>query len=245
MDLKKMKNAFKRRSVQLTPSQSERDEMKGAVNYYDSIIMEGESESISSEVNGDEKRLVNTLHKYYGNANTDSLCTDSSDFISKYQQMNPQNKVKDTVKQLEGKKAETGISLGSEKVECKICNNKSGRMDNYMILSCNHVFHVYCLAETHFSDIYKFNVIDDGYFATRKCLVCNTNLQTEELMFLHSKFLSGTKGRIEEHNESITQLEKKLQHLKDELKVCYDYRHKLEQEREKSKQIVATLMTMM
>ena len=36
-----------------------------------------------------------------------------------------------------------------------------------------------------------------------------------------------------------------IQKLKDELKTCYEYKHKLERDREKSKDVIATLMTMM
>lgn len=128
---------------------------------------------------------------------------------------------------------------------CKICLNKSGKNDNFIILSCNHTFHITCLANVHFSDIYKFAVIDSDYFASRKCLTCNTCLQTEELLFLHSKFLTGTKSMIETHDNSIKKLELQLKNLKDELRTCYEYKHKLEQDREKSKQIVSTLTTMM
>lgn len=128
---------------------------------------------------------------------------------------------------------------------CKICFNKCDRKDNYIILSCNHVFHVHCLVETHFNDIYKFNMIDDDYFTTRKCLVCAGALQTEELMFLHSKFLNTTRTNISKHQEYINSLETQIKVLKDELRTCFEYKNKLEYEREKSKQIVTVLTTMM
>jgi hypothetical protein len=35
-----------------------------------------------------------------------------------------------------------------------------------------------------------------------------------------------------------------MKKIKDELRVCYEYKHKLEQQREKSKQIVSILSTM-
>jgi len=65
------------------------------------------------------------------------------------------------------------------------------------------------------------------------------------LMYLHSKFLSSTKKLIGKHQNSIDNLENQLKQLKNELRTCYDYKHKLEQEREKSKQIVSVLTTMM
>jgi hypothetical protein len=132
-----------------------------------------------------------------------------------------------------------------EKISCRICFDKSGIKENYIILSCNHVFHIQCLAETHFQDIYKYPVIDNEYFMNRKCKICNNNLQTEEIMFLHGKFLSNTKTQIEKHQFSIERLEDQHKIIKEELRVCYDYKHKLESEREKSKQIVSILTTMM
>jgi len=75
---------------------------------------------------------------------------------------------------------------------CKLCNNKSGQDGNFILLSCNHVFHVHCLAENHFSDIMKYSVIDNEYFNSRKCPVCLKQIETEELAFLHRKFQKST-----------------------------------------------------
>ena len=128
-------------------------------------------------------------------------------------------------------------------IVCLLCNNTKGTKDNYVILSCNHVFHVHCLAQEQFAEIYNFPVIDEDYFNSRKCLVCNKRMQSVEIMFLHSKFLNGTRDKIDSHNRSIQQLEEKLSSMKEELRICYDYKHKLERERENSKQILATIAT--
>lgn len=125
---------------------------------------------------------------------------------------------------------------------CDICNDKSNT-DNYMILSCNHIFHIRCLAESHLKDIYKYNIIDEEYFENRKCNTCLNILQLEEVTYLHGKFLSNTKTHIETHQISIEKLEFQLKQIKDELRTCYDYKHKLEHEREKSKQIISILNT--
>jgi hypothetical protein len=135
-------------------------------------------------------------------------------------------------------------STNSEQHSCKLCFNKTDTNDNYIILSCNHIFHIKCLAEIQFNDIYKFHVIDEEYFKTRKCMVCNKLLQTEELLFLHSKFLNNTKNLIENHDLSIKKFEKQLSDVKEELRICYNYKHKLQHEREKSKQIVNALTSM-
>jgi len=130
-----------------------------------------------------------------------------------------------------------------ENFTCKICSDNTSK--NYLILSCNHIFHIKCLAESHFKDIYDFPVIDSEYFDSRKCPCCTEQIQTEELMFLHGKFLSGTKKLISKHQNSIEHLESQLNQIKNELRTCYDYKHKMEKESEKSKQIVSILTTMM
>lgn len=127
---------------------------------------------------------------------------------------------------------------------CKICNNDNNINDNYTILSCNHVFHVYCLVDYHYNDSYRLNMIDSDYFASRKCPTCNKTLQTEELMFIHSKFLSYTKDKVESHHKNILNLENQFNKIKEELRICYEYKQKLDNEREKSKQIVTSLMTL-
>jgi hypothetical protein len=168
--------------------------------------------------NDTDKRIAKHLNFYYRRDPTDSYISDTSEI----------NKVIDPPQQ----------------PCCGICNNKSNR-GNFIILSCNHVLHVHCLAEKHFMDVYKFAVIDSEYFATRNCPCCGHKLQTEELMFLHSKFLSSTKDRLESHQTAVVGLEERMNKLKEELKVCYEYKHKLECDREKSKQIVSTLLTML
>ena len=125
---------------------------------------------------------------------------------------------------------------------CNLCNDKNGP---FLILSCNHIFHIKCLVEVNFKDIYNYPILDTEYFESRRCVTCNENMQTEDLMYLHSKFLSSTKTLINKHQNSIENLENQLKQLKNELRTCYDYKHKLEQEREKSKQIVSVLTTMM
>lgn len=186
------------------------------------------TDSVSDTSSNDDKRIAKHLNFYHRN-NTDSLATDASVCLYKeeIQQHTPH--------------AHKGV--GNQQVNCGICNNKSPK-GNFIILSCNHVFHVQCLAENHFVDVYKFAVIDSEYFASRKCQCCGQKLQTEELMFLHSKFLSGTKERLDSHQTAVLGLEDRMNKLKEELKVCYEYKHKLECDREKSKQIVSTLLTM-
>lgn len=158
------------------------------------------------------------------------------------------NIVKQLVNKCEEKIIDNNVlkdKLLKDNFNCKICNKSRNKQDgSYMILSCNHIFHIKCLAETHFKDIYNYPIIDNEYFEDRKCTDCNSQIDLEEVMYLHSKFLSNTKELIGKHQVSIENLETQLKNIKTELRVCYDYKHKLEKEREKSKQIVSILTTM-
>lgn len=127
-------------------------------------------------------------------------------------------------------------------VSCKICNDVNNKT-NFVILSCNHVFHIQCLADLHYSTLYKYPIVDKEYFKTCICYVCRQELQMEELMYLHSKFLSCTKDKINIHNNSIVELEEKMKNLRTELRTCYEYKHKLEKDREEAKKILASIST--
>ena len=188
-------------------------------------LYETDNESVNSM---DSTKILNVKEKY--NAYSDSLV---KRMVSKCEKLSDSddNDTK-TFKEKE--------SL----YNCKLCFNKSLK-ENYMILSCNHIFHIECLAESHFKDVYKYPIIDNEYFSNRKCTTCSEIMQLEEVMYLHGKFLSNTKNLIKKHQTSIEHLEHQMKQIKNELRTCYDYKHKLEQEREKSKQIVSILTTMM
>jgi hypothetical protein len=119
-----------------------------------------------------------------------------------------------------------------QEIICKICLNNQNNLDNFIILSCNHTFHIKCLTNIISSE--EINL-------ESKCSECLKTLEIEELLFLHSKFLSNTKNLIGEHEIKIKNLENNLIKLKEELKISYEYKNKLTNEREKSKQIVSNL----
>lgn len=130
----------------------------------------------------------------------------------------------------------------NEVPKCRICADKHNQQnDSFIILSCNHMYHIFCLADVHFKDSYT--MIDEQYLQSRLCPCCQIPLQKEELMFLHSKFISSSKNKAEQHMQSITDLENQFNKIRDELRACYEYKQKLDNEREKSKQIIKSLMT--
>jgi hypothetical protein len=134
------------------------------------------------------------------------------------------------------------VSESTPVVSCKICNDIYNNKD-FVILSCNHIFHIQCLADLHYNLLYKFPIVDKEYFKSCICYMCRKELQMEELMYLHSKFLSCTKEKIDVHNQSIVELEEKMKSLKTELRTCYEYKHKLEKDREEAKKIIASIST--
>jgi hypothetical protein len=173
--------------------------------------------------------LMNSIHKYYA----DDLASTSSD----------DSQVQKMVKVIENKvDSDPHLKDGTT---CKVCYGKNDKRDNYIILSCNHVFHISCLAESNINDNRKFQMIEEEFFNACHCLACDKPIQTEELVFLYSKFHKGTKQRMSHHDESIDKIETQMKQLKDELRACYEYKYKLEKERDKSKQYLAMLMTMM
>jgi hypothetical protein len=202
---------------------TKKDDESIKTDEYETVVAKDERMSVYTETS-DESRVLKNLEKYYYNEDENNISRENNT----------------------ARENNISISQRKEQLSCSICRiQRQGKNDNYIVLSCNHIFHVCCLTENHFVDIMDYNIIDQEYFRTRKCPTCFKALETEELMFLHSKFLTGTKERMTNHDLAIESLENRLKVLKEELRTCYDYKHKLEREREKSKQIVTTLMTMM
>lgn len=129
---------------------------------------------------------------------------------------------------------------------CELCKNARESSDPYIILGCQHIYHIICLAEYQFDENLNVKPIIDGdYCNSRKCPTCENNLCLEDLLFLHTKFLSNTKQNIEQHQKSIDSLELQMQKLKEELNVCYKYKGKLENQRERAKVIVSNITALL
>ncbi len=127
---------------------------------------------------------------------------------------------------------------------CQLCNNNHDIKDNFIILSCGHIFHVKCIIEHHFKDINQFDIINQEYLNTLNCPVCNEKIEYEDLLYIHNKFYKQTKQYIIKQDEAITDLEKQMTKLKDQLRSCYEYKQKLQNQGEKSKQIIMTINTL-
>ena len=128
---------------------------------------------------------------------------------------------------------------------CNLCHNQNNIKDNFMILTCGHIFHIRCLVDSHYTDANRYGVIDEEYLNSRICSVCSKHMEMEDILYIHNKFYKNTKEYINKQDEIIDQLDKQMTKLKEELRVCYEYKQKLEHQREKSRQITVTINTMM
>ena len=128
--------------------------------------------------------------------------------------------------------------------KCNLCYNKNQVKDSFMILTCGHIFHIRCLVDSHYTDANKCGVIDEDYFNSRICCVCNSQMEMEDILYIHNKFYKNTKEYIIRQDETIERLDKQMTKLKEELRTCYEYKQKLEHQREKSRQITVTINTM-
>ena len=199
---------------------------------YDNKSISSNSNESNHEINSSK---IEKVHNYYLN-NTNDVEDQHKDYHKTENEINfKTNEIQRVnIEKRDVKKTD---------FHCELCKSNSSK-DNFFILSCDHIYHIQCLADTHFEDIYKYPVLDNEYFASRKCNICYKQLQLDEVMYLHGKYLKNTKDFIESHQNSIVSLEYQMKKIKDELRVCYEYKHKLEQQREKSKQIVSILSTM-
>jgi hypothetical protein len=75
---------------------------------------------------------------------------------------------------------------------CQICNKT--RSDNFIILNCNHTFHINCLAN----------------FRGRGCAYCHHPIDELDFKYLHNKFCNNA-----EHN--IINLKAKIKKLQDSI----------------------------
>lgn len=128
-------------------------------------------------------------------------------------------------------------------INCHLCNDNDNT-ETYIILECRHIFHIKCLSETQSDNMYNYKKMDDSFFNSMKCPECNTLIEKEELMYLHNKYVKITNTLLNNHQTNLNSLEQQLKILQDEIRTLYDYKHKLECDKEKSKSLVKTLITL-
>ena len=175
--------------------------------------------------------------------NNNLECENIKQFITPYENSFQENNCKSTINSYESETMP--FQNNRDGHICNLCCNQNATKDTFMILNCQHIFHIKCLVDNHYLDANKFGVIDEEYLNSRKCTVCNKQMEMEDILYIHNKFYKNTKEYITKQNEIINQLDKQMTKLKDELRTCYEYKQKLEHQREKSRQITVTINTLM
>ena len=124
---------------------------------------------------------------------------------------------------------------------CEICNTKDN--NNYMILNCKHIYHINCLVDYHYSSSNKYGVVDQDFINSCKCLICNEQMEIEDISHIHNKFLKITNINILKQHDNIIHLDKQITKLKDEMRIIMEYKQRLEHQKERSKQITICMNT--
>lgn len=126
--------------------------------------------------------------------------------------------------------------------DCYKCKNGGNKNDPFMILNCGHIFHIGCLVEIHFDEFTNCGgIIDERFIKNCTCMVCNEQMEVEDILHMHNKFTKSTKEQLKYQSDQIDILDKQMSKLKDEMRVQLEYKQRLEDKRNKSKQITITL----
>lgn len=128
------------------------------------------------------------------------------------------------------------------KATCELCKDISE--SKFVILNCGHVFHVQCLVQYQLKDIYKYETLGESYFTNTKCKVCDVIVDKEDMLIIHTKYMSSTESLLLMFVNRLETLDYELKKVKDDLRSCLDEKHVLEQSREKSKHIISILETL-
>lgn len=126
--------------------------------------------------------------------------------------------------------------------DCYKCKNGGNKNDPFMILNCGHIFHIGCLVEIHFDEFTNCGgIIDSRFINNCICIVCDEQMEVEDILHMHNKYTKSTKEQLKYQSEQIDILDKQMSKLKDEMRIQLEYKQRLEDKRNKSKQITITL----
>jgi hypothetical protein len=126
--------------------------------------------------------------------------------------------------------------------DCYKCKNGGNKNDPFMILNCGHIFHIGCLVEIHFDEFTNCGgIIDDKFIKNCTCMVCDEQMEVEDILHMHNKFAKSTKKQLKYQYDQIDILDKQMSKLKDEMRIQLEYKQRLEDKKNKSKQITITL----
>jgi hypothetical protein len=227
---KKNKDKSKRNSINITDFSMN---LKTNSKDRDNISLSTDSEVITHEVYSDLDPQYEQEHY------------DNYEQRLPYEPYEQNYETKDNFKKLKNKfDTPKPVAPKQNTFVCETCNMSSSN-SQFIILNCNHIFHINCLAKLQLKNAINCQVIDnDSFFNKVKCSTCNDPLESSEIMMIHNKFYKGTSVFINDHNKTLNKLESQINVLKEEMKVCMEYKQKLEFEQQKSKQILTLLNTL-
>lgn len=131
--------------------------------------------------------------------------------------------------------------MHSSELVCSMC--KQDNKKSLIILSCGHIFHINCLGEAHAQN--KKGVIDKEFLLSQECDVCHKQIDLEDISHIHNKYLKSLKTSIEEKDTDISLLNKKMSIIKEDLRIFYELKQRLESQRDVSKQISMVASTLL
>jgi len=122
---------------------------------------------------------------------------------------------------------------------CCKCNKTDENNYGFFILQCGHLFHIKCIIDN--IDIFKSSKPILEYMNNVSCWQCNKIITKNELLYVFNRYYDITIEKIVKYEKEIKELEMKYDCIKNELSVCYEYKHQLNNQIETTKHIVKTL----
>jgi len=176
------------------------------------------------------------INSYIDNDNDSSIIQDNTSYTSYQDKSSIKSKSISNISNISNISSNIRTEEYTKNIQCLYCNNDNN--NQFIILSCNHTFHIKCLA-----NVMNINIlIDDEFLNSIYCQECNTKLDSSEILFIYNKFYKETNEYLVNCNNKIKNLEKELNNIKNELKINLEYKQKLEHTKEQSKIIILTLV---
>lgn len=133
---------------------------------------------------------------------------------------------------------ESNDSTANKGLVCNKCN-KNKPNENVMICHCQHIFHPSCVVDDE-----KFMNIANEIINNTKCPKCESHLETSEMMFIYAETCTTSNKEIIKNDNIIKELERQLEQVQKEFTLCKTGITRLSQQRDISKRIMATVVTM-
>ena len=199
-----------------------------------------ESDNVTSRTNSHDNDLIPSANLQDNNVISQNLQNDN--VISQENFQDDMYSEIDVLYETKDNFKKTSTKCKNNVFVCEMCSESN---DNpFIILNCNHIYHIICLANEQIEYSKQCQIIDnDTFFNKMKCN-CGELLESSEIMMIQNKFYKNTDYYIQTHDIKINKLDDQINLLKEQMKTCIEYKQKLEFEKQKSKQIITLLNTM-